>query len=658
MKVTRIATALISATAAVVLVAAPAPARAELGPLRLVSRSSSEQADAAGSPALSADGRYLAFVATVDGASGVFREEVASGALAPVATGTAFPRGPAADASAPSISADGRYVSFTTKAQLDPADDPQTGTSDVYVADMRTSPPSYRLASAADGSSQSLGGDSTAAPGVALDAAGDEVAFVNGGQVYLRYLASETTLLVSASRDPLNGAMEPGVAVPGGAVLEVSAMPAATGASLSADGTTVAWLGTHLPAQVPLLADERETILTEDASPVPYDEPLWRRVADGSQAPTRRIVGGGDPLAPGCPADGTLANPACQGPFPAIAAKSEAFNLAMGWLGTQGPLDGVPKLSADGRQVVLIGNPTEATNLFLVDMAPGLSRTQALRQLTSQVAVRPEEEGSAANREPYVPLNGHIWDIAVSGDGRRIAFATARQQFPLAPPTLVTPPPSQLGLVEVYLLDLETEALRRVSHGFGGSEEASLGSGTGANGDGAAAPTLDQAGDLLGFASTASNLVEGDGNDASDVFLVADSAAVTSAGPIAISAPPRQRSPKPRRRLGLSAISLPDGNVKLIAMVPGSGKVNASVTAALEVGAHASRVGRAQRRARGGGSVSMIVALPRRYSGLARTREGLYATAHVSFRAERGKPLRGRLQVHFHAHHGRGGRGR
>src|ERR1700720_416584 len=98
------------------------------------------------------------------------------------------------------------------------------------------------------------------APRVALSADGRKIVFVNGGQVYLRDLDTRTTTLVSVRRNPETGAMEPGVPVPGGAVMEGHQLSLLTGAALSADGTTVAWVGTHLPAQVPLLADEEKTI--------------------------------------------------------------------------------------------------------------------------------------------------------------------------------------------------------------------------------------------------------------------------------------------------------------------------------------------------------------------------------------------------------------
>jgi len=643
-------TAALAVAALTVLVAVrSAPAAAEPGPIRLVSKSATEQAALAVTPALSGDGRYLAFRGTIGGLAGIFREELASGAIVPVVAGTAVPAGPGADATAPSISADGRYVSFTTRAQLDPADDPEASSGDVYVADLAGTPPTYQLASAADGAAASLGGDSVASPRVALSADGREVAFVNGGQVYRRQLDAARTTLVSVARDPLSGEMESGVPVPGGAVVELNGMPQATGAALSADGSTVAWLGAHLPAQVPLLSDERAKIEAEDASPIPYDEPLWRRVADGPAAPTRRVVGGGDPLAPGCPADGTLADPACRGPFPEITGKGESGNLAMGWIGTQGPIDPVPQLSADGRLVALLGNPTEATNVFLVDMAPSLTRDQALRQLTRQVAVRPSDEGAVVNREPFVPLNGHIWDLAVSADGQRLLFATARQRFPLAPPNLVTSPPAQLGLVEVYLLDLETESLHRVSHGEGGSSEASLGPGAGANGDGASAPSLDASGDLLAFASTAANLVAGDGNDASDVFLVEDHQGGSREAPVSISAGPPAPRVKARRRLALSASSLPNGDVKLVAVVPAAGRLQARVAAPLAVGARPRRLAAGRLRAAARGPLTMTLQLPPRLRRLARSREGLYATAHAAFRVRGGGRLRGQVQVRFHA---------
>ena len=643
---------------------AAAPACAVFGPFQLLSRTVTQQADAATAPALSADGRFIAFQATnfLEAKTGVFWKDLGSGAVVAVATGSAIPpNSPGAEASAASISADGRYVSFTTKAALDPANDTVANSFDAYVADMSTVPPSYELASVAPGSTTAIGGV-TLAPRVALSADGRKLAFVSGGQVYRRDLDTDETILVSVSRDPETGAMKAGVPVPGGGAVAIGGLEASSGAALSADGTTVAWLGAHLPAQVPLLADEKETISQLDNQPIPYDEPLWRRVADGPAAPTRRIVGGGDPLAPGCPGTaGTLADPACRGPYPAITDKEDTINAAQGWMGVVA-VDGVPQLSADGRTVALIGNPTEATNVFLVDMAPGLSRVAAVRQLTAQVPVQPNE-GSHVNRPPYLPLNAHVYDLSTSADGRRIAFTTARQQFPLAPPNLVSQRPSALGLVEVYLIDLETESVQRVTHGYGGEGEASLGVANedAQGGKGAASPSLTADGRLLAFSSTAWNLAEGDGNGSAkaggaDVFLSADEAQPVGIPAATISPQPRAPRAARRRRLALSAFSLPSGAVKLVAVAPAAGRLQARAKAPLRVGARPRPLARGKARAKANKPVALTLALPRRYRRLAHSREGIYATVRVAFRGRSGKRLHGRLQVRFRAHRG-GSRG-
>jgi Tol biopolymer transport system component len=645
--------------------ATASPAAAELGPIRLASKSAVQQAGEALAPAISADGRYLAFQGTIGGLKGVFRKDLQSGAVAPVCAGGAYESGaPCADAAAPSISADGRYVAFTTATPLDPLDDEQASSRDVYVADMAAEPPTYELASALDGSSTGLtyggAGGSEASGRVALSADGRKVVFVTtaasnltgdpakteapAGQVVLRDLDSKRTTLVSAERDPESGAMTDRP-VPGGAVL--AAPPSLRGAALSADGTTVAWLGARLPAQVPLAPGEAAAIAELDERGVTsYDEPLWRRVADGAAAPTRRIVAG----------DGA-ADPF---PYPDLTTKGEFLNKADGWLGVAG-IDGVPQLSADGRTVALIGNPTEATNVFLVDMEEGLGRRQAVRQLTREVPINAFEGSAGINSEKNIPLDGHVFDLAISADGRRVAFATARQRFPLAPPNLIGSPPSTVGAVELYLVDLEGETLERVTHGDGGAGEPSLPASVGGIGAGvgfgASAPSF--GGGLVAFASTASNLVPGDGNEASDAFTVEDDEAPRLAGAASISPPPAPRRRPSRWGLRLSAFSLPDGSVRLVAVVPARGVLHAGIAAEQGDRPHSHRLAAAGAHARSDGPVALRIELPRRYRSLVDSEEGVYAMARVSFHRHGRRTLHGSLQVRFHAHRskrrGRGG---
>jgi Tol biopolymer transport system component len=651
---------------------------AEFGPIALDSKTGAEQADFAEETAISGDGRYLAFRARIGGRQGIFREDLQTGALVPVFAGSAY-EGAATerDAKAPSISASGRFVSFTTKASLDPGNDDvpsAAADSDVYVADTDSKPPSYELASALDNSSVGLrygsAAGSLAAGRVALSADGRKVAFVIAAvsdltepgtvgtpekQVVLRDLAQDRTILVSAVRDPSTGAMTqqpvPTVSPPIG-IAKIGAIADSTtlGAALSGDGTTVAWLGAQLPAQVPLLSGEVQA--------QKYDEPLWRRIADGPTAPTRRVLGGGDPLAPGCPPGGTLQDPPCQGPFPGIGQRPSAnssFNGEwQGWLGSIG-VDGIPQLSADGRTVALVGNPEEVSDLFLVDMHAGLSRDQALRQLTRGTLVDPLDPENTINKEPYVRVNGHIFDLAISADGRRIALATARQRFPLAPPALLGSPPPDVGQVELYRLDLDEESLERITPGFDGSP--SLPFGEPSNGEGASSPSFSDDGRTIAFASDANNLTPGDANEASDAFTVEESPSPPSGSSLLSPPPPGPRLPRPRWRLYLTASPKPNGSVRLYAAVPGAGTLDVRARRADPAvtggPSHLLLVERRQvRRAR---VVALALWPRRRYRRLLHSPGGLPAVFRVSFSSRGHRSLHGTLEAVFAARSAEGG---
>jgi hypothetical protein len=651
---------------------AAAGADAEIAPVQLISKTPLEQADEASQAAVSANGAFVAFRGSIGGQTGVFREEVASGAIVPVATGSAYVlEAPGSDAAEPSISADGRYVSFTTAAPLDPVDDEAPGAGgaapdlDVYVADMSTTPPTYALASARNGSREGLGyaepeRGAAASGRVALSADGREVAFYTRsasdlvgavdkaeaptGQIALRNLATDTTTLVSVERDPLTGEMDPEVPVPGGAFVENRH----EGAALSADGSTVAWLSVHLVGQVPLLPDEQAQIEAGEGLPeLSYDEPLWRRVGEGPGAPTRRVIGGGDPTAPGCPPGSGLAVEACQGPFPALSTKSVENGSNRGWVGTAG-VDGLPQLSDNGQVVALLGNPTvQESNLFTVDMAEGLSRRQAVKQWTFEVPAH-----SASADQTNIPGDGDLYNLSLDGAGDEVAFTTARQQFPGGAVSLFGSAPSALGLQEVYLLNLENGSLQRVTHGDRGISEPSLAKGEAANRStaGAGSVALDEKGDLVAFASTASNLVPGDANDESDVFIDNIAEKPGTVGHSQISPPPSFAIRAPRWQMTLSARSLPNGRVRLTAIVPGAGSLRAKVAASLAVGKAARNVGKADKRARSAGATALTLKLPARLRRLARTKAGLYALARVTFRGPGGGPLHGKLEVRFHAH--------
>jgi Tol biopolymer transport system component len=640
-------------------------AHAEFGPIELVSKSTTEQATEAAQSVISADGRYLVFVGRINGQRGIFRKDLSTGAIKVVAEFSA--QEDLAEAG-PSISGDGRYVAFTTMADLDPADDdpppPATPPSDrdVYVADLSTSPPSYELASALDGCdpavsiepcgiSYAAGGGSVAARRVAISEDGRRVAFVTRGesdlagpgtppgQVAVRDLSSHRTYLMTVEE----GTDEP---VPGGGIDSGTG-----GAAISGDGSTVAWSGAHLPGQVPMLSDEEAAIRSMEEHPAPepksseYHEPLWRRIPNPVEQdpPTRRVVGGGDPLASGCPPDGTLSISACQGPFPALidgrrAPEDIGRVEGVGW-GTA-----VPQLDRDGGTVAFIGNPDEDKDLFVVDMAPGLSRRQATRRLTQWVNPTPDAPSydGIISVPKYLFEAGTIEECAISSDGKRIAFTTTRQVFPLAPPTLVSPtPPGFSEVRELYQVDLRGETIERATPGKSG--------GVSNEGFGATSPSYGEDGVLLAFADTAGNLVVGDTNRASDAFVV-ESPPAAPIEATKISPRPAQLTLQPLWRMTVTTATLPDGRVRLAVGVPGSGSVKAEATARLGRRLRERHVSSSSKRAAAAGVQALILALPKKLRHLAKRKGGLYAQLDVGFEGPGGKPLHAAVDVRFLVH--------
>jgi hypothetical protein len=704
----------------------PIPAAADVfGPISLVSESDppavpaddAQQAVYAHDPAISGDGRYVAFDGSFGGETGVFRRDLRTGEVDPVAVGETGT--PAGSAELPSISQDGRYVSFTTTAALSPADDNKA--PDVYVRDMQATPgePEYTLASAVGGSAQGLtyepsGGSSygsVASGRSALSANGREVVFVTTAvsnlagaktpalQVAVRDLNTDSTRLVSVAYDPTTGrpAIDPITkqqeTVSGeesgltyGAVYSPNLPPPTFGppaayglqspvrASISADGSTVAWMGQNISRQARALSGE--------ALSAQYSEPLWRRIADGPEAATRRITGGSDPSAPACVASGesTLAevtspSDPCQGPF-----RTEGPGVWTG--GTGNP---VPQLSADGSTVAfLAGAPpiggtfggdvlNNNSDLYVVDMANGLTRTEALRPLTELASGNAQEPATTA---PIV-------DLAISPDGGQVAYTTQRTVFPLGSPAYVSAPAATPGMVELFDVDLTDDTLTRVTRGFaGGGSEAPHGTEVPGqdpytSSDGALSPSFSDDGNTLAFSSTAANLVYGDGNtpqqsgnpvfDGSDTFVVSRVVFGATPAPQYVSSAPPSPPLTPAWRLGVSAFSRANGTVLFEIEAPGAGALRIGARSAVRVEIKArSRAGRALTRGHiaGMGVIDRIVATKsahadtgglivvtlkpaKRYGALAGARGGLSATASLTFAAHGHPTLRQSVAVTF-----------
>jgi hypothetical protein len=622
------------------------PAAAAFGPIELISKGPREQSDFAVEPAISADGHYVAYCGKLGGHEGIFRVQLETGQVEPVAVGP--PQGRCERgfgyASAPSISADGRYVSFTTNASL-VGTDTVPGSSDVYVADMSASPPTYELASTVDGSTPMEGG-SLAAGQVALSADGTRIAFVNRGNVYVRDLVARETILISAVRDPATGmTSEP---VSGGGAYE----PA--GAAISADGSTVAWVGEHLPRQVPLLSDEAAAIEELEAGSRQYHEPLWRRVPapSGEVTPTRRIVGGGDPLAPGCPPSGTLQTPACQGPFPQVSSRKrlEFVEIAsgFGW-GVK-----LPHLDANGNVVALVGNPEEQYDLFVVDMAEGLDRVQAVNRITRWTNPVPQEQASVeevvrgTTTSKYLPFTGAVTGCAISADGTRVAFTTTRQHFGVAPFTLATEIPTAVSLIsELYEVNLENDRIERATPPPGQSVSES---GPHSESPGASAPSIGGEGDrMVAFSSGAANLVAGDSNESTDAFVV-ESLPSSPIGSTTISPRPPQTVLSIPWRITANAYSRPDGSVRVVARVPGQGTLRAEARSQVGPRLKTDQVASGRRGAQIPQTVIVNLKLGPQRRSLARQPGGLVTRVAVSFVGPGGQPLHADLQSRFFVH--------
>ncbi len=236
-------------------------ARADVfGSISLLSASPFGQAEYAHDPALSEDGRYVVFDGSVAGVQGIWRRETKPGSTFEQVAG-------GEDATLPSISADGRYVSFTTNegASLPAITDgrihsgaPVREAPSVYVRDMEKhgvpnpetgeqqfESGAFTLVSAKDHSTQSLAYEfpgageeeialdatrfgAVAAGRSAITADGRAVAFVTTAQsdlagpgtpplqVAVRHLDTDETELVSVRFDPVTGrpAIDPETGAP------------------------------------------------------------------------------------------------------------------------------------------------------------------------------------------------------------------------------------------------------------------------------------------------------------------------------------------------------------------------------------------------------------------------------------------------------------
>lgn len=505
---------------------AAAPAEAYVPPGATVISASLERQeladDSSTQVAISASGRFVAFTtrarnffddsdADPEGqfrAGGIFRRDLESGRLELVAHGELRSEASPDDvlvrgAVSPSLSADGRFVAFSTGYQLT-ADD-TNGNVDVYVRDMdrpigdpaafelvsRSStgaPARYaQLPAGVDRPGVNPGADLTARHAISGD--GRFVVFrtadiasdlpsggaveTPGNQLLVRDRVAGTTQLVTQDRS--SGAPA------GGAV---------GGSAISLDGSTVVWAGREAPRQTVMLP-------SEGSDPVP-DYYLLRRIADGAGAQTLRVTGFADPQAPGCDGGVVVESPTAEGPCygPLGAPESRVAGL------TSTP----PVLSADGTRVAYLTatgprgllTTTAATDVWITDVRAGSSRRSDSRELTRDAGTVPA-------------TNAPIDAIDLSADGRWVAFTTQRTEQLLPTLRLSGAPRAAADARDLYLADLAAGSYELATRGLAAPTDGPV----------SGLPALDATGRRAAFVSAATNLFFGDANARPDAFVLA-----------------------------------------------------------------------------------------------------------------------------------------
>jgi Tol biopolymer transport system component len=380
-------------------------------------------------PAISADGRYVAFysdasnlvLGDTNGARDVFVRDLQTGETTRVSVSSSGAEANG-DSFAPALSADGRYVAFSSSAS-NLVDGDTNDANDIFVRD-RQANTTTRVSVGSDGSQANGGSD---APSLSGD--GRLVAFastasniVNGDVNNLRDAfvydrQTGTAVDVSVNTDGTLGDLE-------------SATPV-----LSADGKFVAYQS----FADNLIADD------ENEGADIFVRDLTANTTERVSEYTGHYEGEGDSQRPSISADGRY-----------VAFDSDDWDLV--W-----------------------GDTNDSFDVFVNDRAT---------TVTTRVSV--DDSGTQTNGDSFRP--------SISADGRYVAYYSEASNLV---------PGDSNGSTDVFVDDRRSGATKRVSVAAAGQE---------ASGD-SVRPAIDGSGHLAAFESDASNLVPGDTNGFTDVFV-------------------------------------------------------------------------------------------------------------------------------------------
>ncbi|MDJ0757320.1 MAG: hypothetical protein QNJ45_27555 [Ardenticatenaceae bacterium] len=494
-------------------------------------------------PAISADGRFVTFSSHASNlvsqdynqVGDVFVHDMVTGTTKRVSVNTAGTEGNGA-ADFPSISADGRFVAFSSQANNLVSGD-TNGSSDVFVKDTQTGAIT-RVSVASDGT-EGIG--SAYFPSLSAD--GQKIAFestspnlVNGdsnfqSDVFIHHLQSGITSRVSVASSGAEGergSTQPAISADGRYVTFQSSSSALAGVDINwvphifvhdtQTGQT-RWIsigpddtqGNSFSSSPAISADGQRVVFASYADNLVGDSNrdgdifLHDTLSDEItrvSVPTLNVEGNGDSTSQDISPDGRY-----------IAFDSDADNLVAGDNngsrdifvrdtrsgattrvsiasdGTPSNNDSyAPAISADGRYVgfysyadnLVAGDTNGFWDVFVHDRQTGLTTRVSLAS-----------DGTQGN--------GGSYDLAMSGDGRFVAFWT--QASNLTSGDSVTR--------DVFVHDRENGTTTIIS---------AAATGTLGNAD-SMQPAVSADGRYVAFASAASNLVDGDTNGEWDVFV-------------------------------------------------------------------------------------------------------------------------------------------
>ncbi|MEW6476873.1 MAG: hypothetical protein AB1679_31840 [Actinomycetota bacterium] len=481
--------------------------RVSLGP------NSIEANGASSSPSLSHDGRYVAFTSAADNlvpgdtndALDVFvydRRDRTVTRVSVAGDGTEAN----GDSRSPSIDDRGAVVAFTSEATNLVAGD-GNDRADVFVRTLGVNPSTTLVSVAAGGTAS--GNDGSDEP--SLDGSGTKVAFssdatdlvdgdTNGKtDVFWRDLTAGVTELVSlrdrsSTTQGTDDSFSPSISGDGTKIAFASNASNLT--TLSDDNdTTDVFLRDRANVD-----DQRTQLLSRCGQDVGDDQSFAPRITGETAAGGRgvafvshagNLLGScGDPSAP--PDNNNLADVY----FRPDAAGQPTERISRDTAGAQFMRPSLEAaVSGDGRLVVFTtGTPDAATG------GPGAG---------SEVFGRDRGVTPGVTRRLSAPTNGPALGPAVtefpaiSGDGRIVAYASAA-------PDLVTDDSN--GLTDVFVSDRTRNETTRVTLGLSGAQP-----------DGPSAtdspPAISADGMVVAFSSQATNLVSGDSNGLTDVFV-------------------------------------------------------------------------------------------------------------------------------------------